>query len=71
VKTRPFGREANILAEKPAKCVIFKENGALFKSKMRLPAQRHLANFGCTHGLAHTALGVLALPPELDPIGAP
>jgi hypothetical protein len=28
VKTRPFGREASILAEKRAKCVILKENGA-------------------------------------------
>jgi hypothetical protein len=28
VKTRPFGREASILAEKRAKCVIFKENEA-------------------------------------------
>jgi abortive infection bacteriophage resistance protein len=26
VKTRPFGREANILSEKCAKCVIFKRN---------------------------------------------
>jgi len=28
VKTRPFGREAGILAEKRAKCVILKENEA-------------------------------------------
>jgi hypothetical protein len=26
VKTRPFGREASILSEKCAKCVIFKRN---------------------------------------------
>jgi hypothetical protein len=26
VKTRPFGREASILSEKRAKCVIFKRN---------------------------------------------
>jgi hypothetical protein len=26
VKTRPFGREASILAEKRAKCVILKRN---------------------------------------------
>ena len=29
VKTRPFGREASILSEKCAKCVIFKENKSI------------------------------------------
>jgi hypothetical protein len=36
VKTRPFGREASILSDKCAKCVIFKRNMSMKAHRARL-----------------------------------
>jgi hypothetical protein len=50
VKTRPFGREASILSEKCAKCVIFKENKS-----------RREPNFGRFWESGHQTAGVRML----------
>ena len=71
VKTRPFGREAGILAEKRPKCVIFKENQARFPVNLLTHPGRPKANCGCKHGVVGKAPGRLILPQQPDPFATP